>query len=1277
MTTEPRGTAFFRALLQQRTLVLVLLTLSVGYGAFVAPFGWWPTVSRDTVPVDAIPDIGENQQVVFTAWPGRSPADIEAQVTYPLASALLGVPRVKTVRSTSMFGFSMVYLIFEEGAEFYWTRARIAEKLASLPPGLLPEGVAPMLGPDATALGQVFWYTLEAQDAQGRPVGGFDLDELRTVQDFQVRYALAAAEGVSEVASIGGFVRELQVDVDPDALRAWGITLGEVANAVRAASAEVGAQSLEMSGVEYSLRSVGFVGEAADLEHALVAMRDGTPVRIRDVAEVGHGPAARRGALTRSGEEAVGGVVTARHGANPRQVIENVRTVIEEITPSLPRRTLEDGTVAHVRVVPFYDRSELIDRTVGTLETALTQQILITILVVLLLLMHLRASALIATLLPAAVLLTFVAMLALGIEANVVALAGIAIAIGTMVDVGVVVTENIVQRLREEPDAPASDTIARATAEVAGAVFTALATTVISFLPVFALTGQEGKLFGPLAWTKTLALVLSLVIALLVLPVLAHLLLGGRVRGLLPRRVLHGGVALLGVVIAIGAQPVVGMLVVLYAAARLADDTALPARLRARGGWVARVLGTPLADRVSGLSSLLLAVLVAVVLALHWLPLGATVGEGRNIAFVLLIIGAVLGLFRLFLIAYRPLLYWILTHKALFLPVPALLVLLGALIWLGYPKVLGPLPESFHRSAAGQWLHVQFPGLNREFMPQLDEGMFLYMPSTMPHASVGSTLEMTRELDLLFESVPEVAWSVGKLGRAESPLDPAPVAMLETVIAFHPEYVLDDRGRRVRFAVDAEGHHLRTEDGNLVEDPGGRPFRLWRDHIRTSRDIWDELVAVGEVAGLTSAPLLQPISTRIVMLSSGIRAPMAIRLQGPDLHSLGEAALAFEALLRDHPMVNRPAVSADRPVGTPWIEIHPDREALAAYGVTMRAFQDTVEVAVGGQPLLQSVRGRERFPIRVRYPRELRATPEDLARVLVDTAAGGPVPLGDLAELRFAVGPEMIRSENGQLVAFVMFDRAPEFGEVQAIEGVRDTLVAAQEGGELDLADGVVWTFAGAWEDNVRAAERLQLLMPVVIVLILALLMLQFRSVALSLFILSGVAVAFSGGFILLWLYGQPGFLDVDLLGANLREVFRVEPTALSVAVWVGFIALFGIATDDGVVMGTYLQQRFAEAPPSSIDDIRARVIEAGSRRVRPCLMTTATTILALLPVLTSYGTGADVMTPMALPAVGGMAIALLTLFVVPTLYCAWAEARWRANALAVRFLPDETQTAA
>ncbi|TVQ96837.1 MAG: efflux RND transporter permease subunit [Deltaproteobacteria bacterium] len=999
--------------------------------------------------------------------------------------------------------------------------------------------------------------------------------------------------------------------------------------------------------------------EASDLEHALVAMREGTPVRLRDVAEIGVGPAERRGALTRSGEEAVGGVVTARHGANPRQVIENVREAIAQVEPSLPRRTLEDGTVAQVRVVPFYDRSELIDRTVGTLETALTQQVLITILVVLILLLHLRASALIATLLPAAVLLTFITMLVVGVEANVVALAGIAIAIGTMVDVGVVVTENIVQRLREAPPGVSTrETIASATAEVSGAVFTALATTVISFLPVFALTGQEGKLFGPLAWTKTFALLFSLVIALLVLPVLAHLLLGGRVRGLWPRRLLHGAIALAGAVVAAWVNELVGALIVLWALARMAEDGGWLRSFTARGGWVARGLGGGLSVRLGAVASVVLAVLVSVVLAQHWLPLGAGAGEERNVLFVLLLIGLLLGLFRLFILAYRPLLYWILRHKALFLLAPALLVFVGALAWLGYPRVLGPMPEGFHRSAAGQWLHVAFPGMNREFMPQLDEGMFLYMPSTMFHASVGSTLEMTRELDLLFETVPEVAYSVGKLGRAESPLDPAPVAMLETVIAFHPEYVQDERGRRLRFAVDADGRFERTADGNLVEDPGGRPYRLWRDHIRTSQDIWDELVAVGEIAGLTSAPKLQPISTRIVMLSSGIRAPMAVRLQGPSLETIGEAALQVEAFLREHPMVNRPAVSADRPVGTPWIEIHPDREALAAYGITMQAFQDVVEVAIGGRLLGQTVQDRERFGLRVRYPRELRDTPEAIGRILVDTARGAPVLLADLAEIRFALGPEMIRSENGQLVTFVMFDRLPEVGEVEAIEGVRDAMEAAQASGELSFANGVAWSFAGAWENNVRAAERLRLLMPLVLLLIFALLMLQFRSVALSLFIFSGVAVAFSGGFVLLWLYGQPGFLDMTVLDAHLREVFRVQPTALSVAVWVGFIALFGIATDDGVVMGTYLQQQFRGAPPTNVEDIRQRVIEAGSRRVRPCLMTTATTILALLPVLTSQGTGADVMTPMALPAVGGMAVALLTLFVVPVLFCAWEEAR-------------------
>jgi Cu(I)/Ag(I) efflux system membrane protein CusA/SilA len=534
-TPEPTQSALLQRIvgfcLDQKLLVALLVVLGVTWGLLVAPFDWdLGGLPRDPVPVDAIPDIGENQQIVFSKWPGRSPQDVEDQITYPLTTSLLGVPGVKTIRSYSYFGFSSIYVVFDEGIEFYWSRSRVLEKLSSLPAGTLPDDVSPALGPDATALGQIFWYTLEGRDASGNPTGGWDLHELRSIQDWYVRYALQSAAGVSEVASVGGFVREYQIDVDPDAMRAHGVRLEDVFQAVRMSNVDVGARTIEVNRVEYVIRGRGFLRSIEDIEKTVVRVSDNVPISIKDVARVGLGPALRRGALDKGGAEAVGGVVVVRYGANPLEVIQNVKEKIAEISTGLPSRVLEDGTLSQVTLVPFYDRTGLIHETLGTLSSALSEEILVTIIVVLVMLLHLRSSILISGLLPLAVLLTFIAMKSFGVDANIVALSGIAIAIGTIVDTGIVITENIVRHLESaRPDESRRDVIVRATSEVGGAVLTAISTTVVSFLPVFAMEAAEGKLFKPLAYTKTFALLASVVVALTVIPPAAQLLFTRRV----------------------------------------------------------------------------------------------------------------------------------------------------------------------------------------------------------------------------------------------------------------------------------------------------------------------------------------------------------------------------------------------------------------------------------------------------------------------------------------------------------------------------------------------------------------------------------------------------------------------------------------------------------------------------------------------------------------------------------------------------------------------------
>ncbi|WP_339880747.1 efflux RND transporter permease subunit, partial [uncultured Algoriphagus sp.] len=518
--------------LENKLVTVLLLIALIAWGIVTAPFGWKVgSLPSDPVPVDAIPDIGENQQIVFTQWPGRSPQDIEDQISYPLTTYLLGIPGVKSIRSSSIFGFSSIYIIFNEDTEFYWSRSRILEKLSSLPAGLLPEAVQPGLGPDATALGQVYWYTLEGRDEQGNPTGGWDLHEIRTVQDFFVKYGLNAVEGVSEVASIGGFVQEYQVDVNPDALKAYNIPLMKVMEAVKQSNRDVGAKTIEINQAEYLVRGLGYIKKVEDLEEAVVSVEQNVPIRIKDIGVVSLGPANRRGLLDKDGAEVVGGVVVARYGSNPLQVINNLKEKITEIAPGLPRKTLSDGRVSQLTIVPFYDRSTLIQETLGTLEEALSLEILITILVVIVMVYNLRASILISSLLPIAILMVFIAMRYFGVDANIVALSGIAIAIGTMVDLGIILSENIIKHIDEAPpEQKLVTTIYKGSSEVATAILTAVSTTIVSFIPVFTMEAAEGKLFGPLAYTKTFALIAALIVSLLILPMLAHVFFGFKIK---------------------------------------------------------------------------------------------------------------------------------------------------------------------------------------------------------------------------------------------------------------------------------------------------------------------------------------------------------------------------------------------------------------------------------------------------------------------------------------------------------------------------------------------------------------------------------------------------------------------------------------------------------------------------------------------------------------------------------------------------------------------------
>lgn len=1228
--------------LYNRLVTFLLLVIVIGWGLVTAPFNWSTGLPSDPVPVDAIPDIGENQQIIFTEWSGRSPQDIEDQITYPLTSSLLGLPGVKTIRSSSIFGVSSIYVIFNEDVEFYWSRSRILEKLNALPKGLLPDGVQPSLGPDATALGQIFWYTLEGRDTEGKPAGGWDPQEIRSIQDYTIKYALSSASGVSEVASVGGFVKEYQIDIDPEAMKGFGVTLAEITKAVKESNRDIGAKTMEINQAEYLVRGLGYVKSLQDLENAVVKTVNNTPIRVRDVAFVSLGPASRRGALDKAGAEAVGGVVVARYGANPMEVIENVKAKIEEIKPGLPTKTLADGRQSKLTIVPFYDRTQLIQETIGTLEEALSLEIIITIVVVIVMLLNLRASVLISSLLPIAVLMCFIAMRYLGVDANIVALSGIAIAIGTMVDVGIVLTENVSRHLDQNRDKRLVDLIFEASKEVAPAIITAVLTTVVSFIPVFTLEAAEGKLFRPLAYTKTFALIAAILVALLILPTLAYWFFGFQPKNKRLKLVLNTITVAFGIVALFYAQWLGAFVLLVIGISNLSQNF-----------W-------PQTKKYLKYSDVIIALLaVTILLAEQWMPLGVKGGLWLNFLFVALVIGLTLGIFSLFIRVYPRVLGWTLNNRRTFLVLPVFIVLFGITIWQGFDKVFGFIPQLFGDEVRVTKLYSRLnhslPGIGKEFMPALDEGAFLLMPTSMSHAGVDQNREVLKMLDMAVTAIPEIESVVGKFGRTESALDPAPISMYENVINYKSEYKTDENGRRLRFRFE-NNEFVRDAQGELIPDKNGSYYRQWRDEIQSPEDIWQEIVKATSLPGVTSAPKLQPIETRLVMLQTGMRAPMGIKVKGPDLETIEAFGLELEEILKQVPSVKKEAVFAERIVGKPYLLINLKRDQLARYGLSIAQVQDYLQVAVGGMKLSTTVEGRERYPIRVRYPRELRDNPEDLNNILIPLPGNQNIPLGEVASIEYARGPQMIKSEDTFLTGYIIFDKLVGQAEVQVVEQVRNLINQKVGTGELSIPAGVSYEFAGSYQNQIRAEARLSIVIPIVLVVIFLILYFQFKSVPVSLMVFSGVAVAFGGGFLMLWLYGQDGFLNFNLFGTNIRDLFQIEPVNLSVAVWVGFIALFGIATDDGVLMATYLNQTFESDTPKSKTEIQKRVIEAGMKRVRPCLMTTATTLLALLPILTSTGRGSDVMVPMAIPSFGGMFIALITLFVVPILYSYYKE---------------------
>lgn len=990
--------------------------------------------------VDAIPDIGENQQIVFTPWKGRSPKDIEEQVTYPLSILLQGIPGIDRVRGTSAFGFSMVYVIFKEDVDFYWSRSRVLEKLASASQSL-PAGVVPTMGPDATGLGQIFWYTLENSKDNPHPKS---LQELRSIQDFYVRYLLQATQGVSEVASIGGFVKEYQVDVDPTKIFAYDIHFPQIIKAIKNSNIDVGAEVIEEGDREMIVRGIGFFKNISDIEEVVVAVKEGTPVRVKDLASVQIGPAFRRGALDKNGQETVGGIVTMRFGENPRDVITRIKEKLTSIKQGLPK-----GVV----LKPFYDRSELVKHTMGTVYSALGQEIVITAIVILIFLLHFKSSILVSLTLPFGVGISFILMHLLAIDSNIMSLSGLVIAIGSMVDMGIIMTENIYSHLAENPNAATNlderiRVIRHSAKEIGPAILTAVLTTVVTFIPVFALEGAEGKLFGPLAWAKTLAMLGAVFVAIVLTPVLSIYLLGGKLKPLEGNRVSRGIVNL-----------------------------------------------------------------------------------------------------------YQPALNWILEHRKIFLMAPVLICLLGI---------------------------YAFNQLGREFMPALNEGDILYMPVTTPDVSISKARELLAYTDEIIQRHPLVENSIGKLGRADTSLDPAPISMFETLVKLKPK----------------------------EQWPAGVSIY----------DIMDELDQRLQIPGVVNSWNF-PIQTRIAMISTGIKTQVAAKIFGGDLKKIQKIGGQVAASLKN--IDGASGIYAEQINGKPYVEFEVDRVLASRYGVNTGDVNAIIQTAVGGMMIDQVYEGRERYPIRVRYKKELRDRLDTLKNILIATPNGQHIPIGQLAKISITLGPAMIESENGLLRSTVQLN----------VRG-RDVIGFVEEAKakvkkEVQLPAGYSIEWGGQFANQARANKRLMFLIPLSLFINLMIIYFGFRSFSLSFIVFTAIPIAGAGGLIFLWL----------------------GDFSTSVAVWVGFIALFGIAVDDGVVMITFLREALSKHNPNSWEELKAVISEAGSRRIRPLVMTTTTTVIALLPVMWSTGQGSEVMKPMAIPTLGGMSIELITLFVVPVIF--------------------------
>lgn len=1032
-------------------------------------------------PVDAIPDLSENQVIVFADWTGRSPQEVEDQVTYPLSVNLQGLAGVKTVRASSMFGFSLITIIFEDKIDNYFARARVLERLNYLG-DILPAGVVARLGPDATGLGWIYQYYFEV-DPKNSPQGGYDLGQLRAIQDWFVRYQLNTVQGVAEVASIGGFVRQYQVEVSSVKMRAVGVSMNDVMEAVRQSNLNVGGKVIEENGMEFVVRGIGLVQAVSDLENAVLKERGSTPVYLRDVATVQIGGDFRRGALDINGKEAVGGIVVMRTGENGLVVIERVKEKIKQIEPSLP---------PGISIKPFYDRSDLISRTIETLKHALTEEIILVTLAHIIFLFHFRSILIVTFPLPVSILISFILMRQFGITSNIMSLSGIAIAIGVLVDAGIVMTENVIRHC-EHAEQRKGSRLARsetllvtleAAKQVGRPIFFAMVIIILAFVPVFALVGQEGKLFHPLAFTKTFAMIGSTLLAVTIVPALCSVLVRGPFHG---------------------------------------EDR----------NWVMRFL----------------------------------------------------------LRIYDPALDWALSHRKTVIAGAVLLLATALTLAFGLPRtILAKLNE---------WNLPQVArltkGIGREFMPALNEGSLLFMPVLLPSTSLTEVKRIMAWQDQAIREVPEVDSVAGKLGRAETATDPAPVEMIETTIML-------------------------------------KPPEQWRPGMTKSKLIEELTAKVTQVPGYVPA-FLQPIENRILMLSTGIRAQIGIKLLGDDLDALQKKAFEVQRVVQSIPGASGVAPSLVQ--GKPYLEVEVDRIAMARYGLRAQDVLEVVETGIGGKNLTTSIEGRERHPIQVRLQRGERDDIERLGEILVATPSGRFIPLGQVAKIRRNTGPSELASENGRLRLYVQANvQDRDLGGF--VKEARERIAH-----EIKLPPGMTIEWSGQYENQIRAQRTLSIIVPCVMVIIFILLFIVYHSAKEAAHVILAVPFALTGGFLLQY-----------ILGYN-----------FSVAVWVGYIALFGTAIQTGVVMVVYLEEMLAkkraERGDSFTRDDLIQAIKDGARlRLRPKVMTVATIVASLLPIMWSTRTGAEVMKPLATPVIGGMLSSLVHILIVTPVIFAWLRER-------------------